>query len=244
MAIVASSPQANAPAQPTTNTTTRHRTTVLAVFPVAAAALLMVGGALTPHGLDKPITTITTALRELPIAHVHADRLYASNMLVIFGLGALGVSFAAIATLVRERATLLATIAALLGALGAFCGALVNVLVGYNLAAAATANTTAIAAAKILVSANTSAAAVVLFVGYLASLVIATVVAGIALWRSQTVPRWLVILFSAGLLIAAAAPPGILNVVLAVPFALAMILLASHIHHAKADQPETQPRRP
>jgi MFS family permease len=217
---------------PTTSTATRHRTAVLAVFPVAAAALLMLGGALTPHGLDKPITTITTALREIPIAHAHANRLYASNMLVLFGLGALGVTFAAIATLAREQDALLATIAALFGGLGAFCGALVNMLVGYNLAAAATANTTPIAAAKVLVSANTSIAAVMLFAGYLGSLLIATVLAGIALWRSQTVPRWLAILFTVGLLIGATAPPGIINVVLSIPFAIAMVLLATRIHGA------------
>ena len=232
MAIVASSAQGTAPARPSTSETLHHRTAVLALFPVAAAALLIVGGALTPHGLDKPITTLTTALHELPIAHAHADRLYVSNMLVMFGLGALGVSFAAIATLVRDRAALLATLAALLGGLGAFCGALVNVLVGYNLAAAATAHTTPIAAAKILVSANTSAAAVVLFAGYLGSLLIASVLAGIALWRSQTVPRWLAILFTVGLLIGAIAPPGIINVVLSVPFALAMVILANHIRKA------------
>jgi hypothetical protein len=189
----------------------------------------MLGGALIPHGLDKPITSITGALREISIAHAHADRLYVAYLLVLFGLGALGVSFAAIATLVRARAARLATVAALIGGLGAFCGALVNVLVGYNLAAAATANTTPVAAANVLVSANTSAAAVMLFAGYFGGLLIATILFGIALWYSETVPRWLAILFTGGLLVGAAAPPGLINAVLAIPLAIAMVLLAIRI---------------
>ena len=47
---------------------------------------------------------------------------------------------------------MLATVAALLGGIGAFCGALVNVLVGVNVAAAATAHLTQEAAARFLVT--------------------------------------------------------------------------------------------
>ena len=232
MSVVTSPPGGSAPPELTAIGGTCHRNVVLGAFPVLAAVLLITGGALTPHGLDKPITTITTALRELPIAHAHADRLYVSNMLVMFGLGALGVSFAAIATLVRDRAASLATVAAVLGGLAACCGVIVNVLVGYNLAAAATANTTPIAAAKVLVSANTSAFAVILFAGYLGGLAIATILAGIALWRCGSVPRWLAVLFTIGLLMGAIAPPGILNAILSIPFAIAMVLLAARASQA------------
>ena len=78
------------------------RTRILALFPTLAAALLLIGEALTPRGLDHPLS-MSRAAKELPIAEAHLDRLYLSNLLVIFGLGALGVSFAAIAVLMRER---------------------------------------------------------------------------------------------------------------------------------------------
>ena len=65
----------------------------------------------------------------------HTTQLYLSGSLTLLALGALAVSYAAIAALVRDRGSALATVAALIGGVGAFCGAIVNVLVGYNLAA-------------------------------------------------------------------------------------------------------------
>ena len=92
-------PSPDAPSRPA------HPASVLsrrlpAVLPVTVV-LLVVGQTLTPHGLDKPITTTAAALRELPIAAAHAGRLYLANLLVVFGLGALAVSFCVIAWLVR-----------------------------------------------------------------------------------------------------------------------------------------------
>jgi hypothetical protein len=42
----------------------------------------------------------------------------------------------------------------------------------------------------------------VFFIGYFAGIPVATILTGIALWRSQTVPRWLPALFAVGLIIA------------------------------------------
>lgn len=67
-------------------------------------------------------------------------------------LGAVAVSYGAIAMLVRKRGSTAATIAVLLGGIGALCGAIVNVLVGLNLAAAATAHISRDAAARFLVT--------------------------------------------------------------------------------------------
>ena len=78
------------------------------------------------------------ALKVLPIAARHPGQLYLSGSLSLLALGAVAVSYAAIATLVRGRGAALATVAALIGGIGAFCGALVNVLGGVNLATAAT----------------------------------------------------------------------------------------------------------
>jgi len=68
------------------------------------------------------------------------------------------VSYAAICLLVTGRGWVIATVAALLGGIGAFCGAITNVLVGIDLAAAATARTSPDAAARFLVTAFNSGA--------------------------------------------------------------------------------------
>jgi MFS family permease len=118
----------------------RARQRVLALSLPIAAALYISAEAVNPRGTDQPITSRATALKELPIAVHHPAQLFVSGSLTFLALGALAVSYAAIATLVRNRGSAMATIAALIGGIGAFCGALVNVLVGYNLAAAATAH--------------------------------------------------------------------------------------------------------
>jgi pimeloyl-ACP methyl ester carboxylesterase len=97
--------------------------------------------ALSPKGTDQVISTTATALKVLPIAARHPAQLYVAGSLALLGLGALAVSYAAIAALVRNRGSALATVAALIGGLGAFCGAITNVLVYPNLAAAAAAAT-------------------------------------------------------------------------------------------------------
>jgi hypothetical protein len=111
-----------------------HR--VLAIFLPVAATLYIGGEALSPKGTDQVVTTTATAFKMLPIA----AQLYLASYLVLLGLGALAVSYGAIATLVRHRGYVLATVAALLGGLGAFCGAIINVVAYPSLAFAATAH--------------------------------------------------------------------------------------------------------
>jgi hypothetical protein len=208
--------------------TVRTRRRVLALALPVTAMLLLFGGALTPRGLDRPLMSLTGALRELQIAAAHPGQVYFSNMLVIFGLGTLGISFFAIAVLASDRDRVLATTAAVIGWFGAFCGAVANVLIGFDLVASATVHVSS-AAAQILVSANTAAAAWVFFIGYFAGIPVATILTGIALWRSQAIPRWLPVLFVAGLIIGALAPPGIISVPLSLPFVIVMMLLARRI---------------
>jgi len=149
--------------------TVRTRRRVLALALPVTAVLLLFGGALTPKGLDRPVTSLAGALRELQIAAAHPGQVYFSNVLVIFGLGTLGVSFFAIAVLASDRDRVLATTAAVIGWFGAFCGAVANVLIGFDLAAAAAVHVSS-AAAQILVSASTAAAAWVFFTGYFAGI--------------------------------------------------------------------------
>ena len=209
--------------------TVRTRRRILALALPVAAVLLLFGGALTPKGLDRPVTSLAGALRELQIAAAHPGQVYFSNVLVIFGLGTLGVSFFAIAVLASDRDRVLATTAGVIGWFGAFCGAVANVLIGFDLAAAAAAVHVSSAAAQILVSANTAAAAWVFFTGYFAGIPVAVILTGIALWRSQAMPRWLPVLFVVALLAGALAPPGIVSVPLSLPFVIVMMLLARRI---------------
>src|SRR5580704_12838561 len=125
--------------KPTNAVRVRQRL-LAAVMPVTA--VLYVGAeALDPKGTDQVVTNTATALRLLPIAAAHSSQLYLSGGLSVVALGGLAVSYAAIATLVTGRGWVIATIAALLGGLGAI-----------NLAAAASAHTTQIAAARFLVT--------------------------------------------------------------------------------------------
>src|SRR6185503_15465235 len=169
----------------------RTRQRVLALFLPIAAVLYISAEALSPKGTDQVITTTATALNVLSIAARHPAQLYVAGSCALFGLGALAVSYAAIAALVRGRGSALATVAALIGGIGAFCGAITNVLVFPNLAAAAAAHLTPDAAARFLVTTFNSGFGQVFIAVYFIGIFAAPVLMGFALWRSRSVPRWL-----------------------------------------------------
>jgi hypothetical protein len=161
-------------------------------------------------------------------------QLYVWGTLPILALGALAVSYAAVAALVRNRGSVVATVAALIGGLAAFFGAIINVFVDVNLAAAATAHVSRAAAARFLVTTFDSGFGHLFLYFYFAAIPIAAVLMGVALWRSRSVPRWLAALFPLSLIVAQQVPSaGILIVVLLMlPFAVAMVLLAARIWQA------------
>ena len=209
------------------------RQRVLALFLPVAAVLYIGGEALSPKGTDQVVTSTATAFKVLPIAAQHPAQLYLASSLVLLGLGALAVSYGAIATLVKDRGSALATVAALLGGLGAFCGAIVNVIAYPSLAAAATAHVSRGAAAKLLVTAFNSEFGHVFVYVYFASEFLAPLLMAIALWRSRTVPRWLAALFFVGLEVAQQMGSfGPIVVLYMLPFAAAMVLLAARIWRA------------
>jgi hypothetical protein len=216
----------------------RLRRRVLALFLPVAAVLYIGGEAVSPKGTDQVVTTTTVALKVLPIAAQHQTQLYLAGALVLLGLGALAVSYGAIATLVRDRGSALATVAALLGGLGAFCGAIVNVVAYPTLAAASAAPVSRHAAANLLVTAFNSEFGQVFTDVYFASEFLAPALMGIALWRSRAVPRWLAALFFVGLLVAELMESyGPIVVLPMLPFAAAMVLLAIRIWPAAAPSP-------
>jgi hypothetical protein len=59
---------------------------------------------LDPKGTDQVNSTTAIALKELPIAAKHPHQLFLSGTLSLLALGAVAVSYLAIATLVRSRA--------------------------------------------------------------------------------------------------------------------------------------------
>jgi hypothetical protein len=213
----------------------RTRRRVLALFLPVAAILYIGGEAVSPKGTDQVVTTTAVAFKVLPIAAQHQTQLYLASALVLLGLGALAVSYGAIATLVRDRGSALATVAALLGGLGAFCGAIANVVAYPTLAAAASAPVSRGAAANLLVTASNSEFGQVFSYLYFASEFLAPLLMGIALWRSRAVPRWLAALFFAGLQVAELMESyGPIVILYMLPFAAAMVLLAARIWSAAA----------
>jgi hypothetical protein len=211
---------------------TRQRMLVL-VLPLTAALYIGAEG-LDPKGTDQIVTTTAIALKVLPVAAKHSTQLYASGSLSELALAAVAISYGAIAMLVRKRGSTAATIAVLIGGIGAFCGAIVNVFVGLNLAAAASAHVTRSAAARLLITNFNSGPGQAFTDIYAFSEYLAPIIMGVALWRSRCVPRWLAVLFAVGFLLAAqTGSVGIAKVVLQMaPFAVAMILLAVRIWRA------------
>jgi hypothetical protein len=208
----------------------RIRQRVLALFLPVAAVLYIAAEALSPRGTDQVLSTTGAALKVLAIAGRHPGQLYVAGSLALLALGAVAVSYAAIAALVRGRGSALATVAALVGGVGAFCGALVNVLVFPSVAAAATAHMSRGAAAQFLVTAFNSGFGHVFLDAYLVGQFAAPVLMGVALWRSRSVPRWLAVLFLAGLEVAQLMPSaGPVVILFMLPFAVAMVLLAVRI---------------
>ena len=216
------------------NNATQTRRRMMAVALPITAALYIGAEGLDPRGTDKLVTTTAVAYKVLPIAAKHSTQLFVSGSLSELALGGVAVSYAAIAMLVRKRGSTAATIAAVIGVIGAFCGAVVNVFVGINLAAAATAHVTQDAAARVLIANFNSGPGQAFTDVYAFEEFFAPVIMGIALWRSHTVPRWLAVLFAAGFELAQqTASVGIVKVVLLIaPFAVAMVLLSIRLWHA------------
>jgi hypothetical protein len=162
---------------------TRQRTFALAL-PLTAVLYLGAEG-LDPKGTDQIVTTTAVALRLLPIAGKHPTQLHISGSLPEVALGAVAVSYPAIA-LVRRNGSKAAIIAVLLGGIGAFCGAVVNAFGGIDLAAAAAAHVSSDAAARLLVT-NFNSGPGQTFTGVCAfSELAAPVIMGVALWRSRS----------------------------------------------------------
>ena len=210
---------------------TRQRMFALAL-PLTAALYIGAEG-IDPKGTDQIVTTTAVALKVLPIAAKHHTQLYISGSLTELALGALVISYGAIAMLIRKRGSTAATIAVLLGGIGAFCGVVTNVLGGINLAAAATAHVPHDVSARILVT-NWSGPGQAFTDVYAFSEYVAPIIMGVALWRSGRVPRWLAVLFALGFELAEqTASVGIAKVVLQMAlFALAMVLLSLRIWRA------------
>ena len=162
----------------------RTRQRILATFlPIRSRALHRLRGARSQR--HRSISDGRgPRLKLLAIAARHPTQLYVAATLSLLALGAVAVSYAAIALLITGRGWVIATVAALLGGIGAFCGAI---------------------AARFLMTAFNSGAGQLFTYVYFVSEFTAPVVMGFALWRSRRVPLWLaaMVLLSARIWLAA-----------------------------------------
>jgi MFS family permease len=232
----APTPVASPRPQKTMDKAARIRRRVLAVFIPLAGIFLLLAEGLNPKGTDVVVQDTATALKVLPIAAAHPTQLFVAGALSLLAVGAVGVSFAALATLVRSRGSAVATVAALVGGIAAFCGIVVNVMVDFNLAAAATAHITQNAAARFLVTTFNSG----FFHGfgyvYFIGIPVAFALVAFALWRSRRVPRWLALLYFIAAEVAwQATSLGFLKVFLMMlPFVVATVLLSLYVWRSAA----------
>ncbi len=203
------------------------RSRLLTVFVPLTAALFLIGEALTPKGLDQTPMTSAAALKLVPIAAAHTSQLYLSNMILELGLGALAVSYVAIAAHVRYRGWVLATVGALIGATAAFFGAIANVLVGFNLAAAVASHIGPDGAAQFVSTTFSSKPGEAFLNGYFLGNIVAMVLVATALWRSRVVPRWVPFALPISFELAASAPAGVVSIPLMVPFLVVTLYIAT-----------------
>jgi hypothetical protein len=214
--------------RPLRSTITRSR--VLATSLPVAALLLVIGEATFPKGLDNPATNLSTAAKEVAIAGAHPNQCYAASLLVIFGLAFLGISFSAMATLVRQRGAVLATVVAVLAWFTTLCGVISNTAINYALAAAAATHPAPGVAARIWLHEDSSSIANLLLVLYFPGLLITVALAALALWRSQAVPRWIAPIFAVAFYVAIFSSPGpIPGILQSLPFIVIMSYLAIQI---------------
>ena len=196
----------------------------------------MLAEGLNPKGTDVVVQDTATALKVLPIAAAHSTQLFVAGALSLLALGALGVSFAALATLARSRGSAVATVAALIGGIAAFCGVVVNVMVDFNLAAAATAHITQNAAARFLITTFDSGFYHAFSYVYFIGIPLTFALVAFALWRSRRVPRWLAALYFIGAEVAfQTSSLGFLKVfLLMLPFVVASVLLSLYVWRSAA----------
>jgi hypothetical protein len=118
------------------------------------------------------------------------------------------------------------------------------VLVGVNLAAAATAHISPDAAARFLTTSFNSGVGQLFTYLYFASEYTAPLIMGFALWRSRRVPRWLAVLFAVGLEVAEAqSSNGAVIILFMLPWAIATVLLAARLWQS-AGQPAARDLTP
>jgi hypothetical protein len=88
------------------NNAVRTRQRMLAVSLPLTAALYLGAEGVNPKGTDQLVTTAAIAFKVLPIAADHSSQLYASGSLTELALGAVAISYAAVAMLVVRSALL------------------------------------------------------------------------------------------------------------------------------------------
>lgn len=212
------------------------RRALLALSLPGAAVLLVLGESVMPKGLDTQSSSLASTTKQVLIAAAHVARFDTASLLIIFGLAAAAVSFAAIATLTRGRGSLPATLAAAIGAIALTCGIAANSTDNLALAEGAAVHPPVAVAAKVWAHIQGSPFANTLGVIYFLGWMLAIVLAAIALWRSRTVPRWIAALFAIAYIASNFTGPGVLpGVPESLPFLAIMLYLGLRVWQTTTD---------
>lgn len=210
------------------------RRRMLAFFPALAAILLAAGETLTPKGLDNTSSSLSVARKEVVTATAHADRFYATSLLIIFGLGALGIAFSALVSLMNRPGSKFLGAIALGGWMTTLCGVISNSAINYGLAAAGAVNAGA-TGAGIFVEENKSGIGQALLIVYFLGMLVTVAVTAVALSRTRAVRMWLAGLFAITFYIAVFATPGGFRCVLEwIPFVVIMVILSVRVWNRPA----------
>ena len=183
---------------------------LLALSLPVAAILLVAGEAVMPKGLDSQNSSLASTTKQVMIAARHVARFDAASLLIVIGLAAAAVSFAAIALLVPSRGATFATAAAVLAAIALTCGVVANSTDNLALGEAAAVHPPARVAARMWVHIEASALPNALGALYFFGWMLAIVLAAIALWRSRAVPRWLAVVFAVAYIVSNFSSPGVI----------------------------------
>lgn len=216
------------------------RRRLLAFSLPVAAILLVVGEAVMPKGLDSQSSSLASTTKQVMIAARHVARFDAASLLIIFGLAAAAVSFAAIAVLVTGRGARFATAAVVLGAVALTCGVVANSTDNLALAEAAAVHPATTVAGRMWVHIDSSPLASTLGVLYFFGWMVAIVLAAIALWRSRAVPRWLAVVFAVAYIVSNFSSPGVIpGVPESLPFVAVMGYVALLVWRNATLDPQT-----
>ena len=218
------------------------RRRLLAGAMVATPLVFAAANVTFPSGTFQYTGTTEHALDALEATAAAPGRVRVASLLLVAAAVLLAVSFAAVASMVRERGARLATAAAVLGVIGSAGLVLVTSWLGLSVYAAQQSDLSKDAAATYLVTlTNDSGLGNIAGGCYMLGLLLGSILMGVALFRSGRVAWWLAALFPVGVLTSCVfAPQGPPAAVMGLPLLIALPLLAREVAEPDTATPAVQ----